>query len=119
METIETVEIIETGEFEKKPLPRAAATLVLGIMSIVSCWMYGFIGVILGIVALVVSKESFAAYKANPEAYTGGGNMKAGRTMAIVGLSLSAFVLLMAIIAIVAGTAFFSSEGFENFINSF
>ena len=55
------------------PLPNATATLVLGILSIVVCF-------ICGIVALAISNKDIAMYKANPELYTEASynNIKAG-----------------------------------------
>ena len=98
-------------ELIKKTLPNSTATLVLGIVSIVSCWMYGVFGVILAIIALVISKKSLDLYNQNPDEYEGIGNLKAGRTMAIVGLSLSGLFLLAIIIAIsLIGAAAISLE---------
>lgn len=78
------------------PLPNATATLVLGILSIVVCF-------ICGIIALVLSNKDVADYKANPDAYTAASysNIKVGRICAIVGLCLQ-------IIGIIAYIAFFS-----------
>jgi hypothetical protein len=44
-------------------LPNATSVLVLGILSIVVCF-------VCGIIALVMSNKDMAMYKANPEAYT-------------------------------------------------
>lgn len=95
-------------ETTKKMLSNSTGTLVLGILSIITCWLYGIIGVVLAIVALVISKKPMAEYKANPDAYEGGGNLKAGRIMAIIGLCLSGLYLLFAIIALafLGATAF-------------
>lgn len=82
-------------------LPNATATLVLGILSIVSCWCYGILGLILGIVALVISKKAVQMYKESPESYSDYGNVKAGRITAIIGIVLSVLFLIY-IIAIFA-----------------
>ncbi len=78
------------------PLPNATATLVLGILSIVVCF-------ICGIVALVISNKDVALYKANPELYTESSysNIKAGRICAIIGLALLALGLIIYIFIIV------------------
>ena len=100
-------------ELVKKTLPNSTATLVLGIVSILSCWLYGFIGVIVAIVALVISKKSLKLYYDNPEQYEGVGNLTAGRTMAIIGLVLSGLFLLGIIIVIsFLGAAAISLESF-------
>ena len=81
-------------------LPNATAVLVLGILSIVVCF-------ICGIVALVISNKDMALYRANPELYTASSynNIKAGRTCAIIGIALQVIGLVVYIIFI----AFFIS----------
>ena len=81
-------------------LPNATAVLVLGIISIALCWCYGVIGITLGIIAIVMSGKSLALYNANPSAYSlsSFNNTKAGRTCAIIGLSVSAVYLVVIII---------------------
>lgn len=78
------------------PLPNATATLVLGILSIVVCF-------ICGIIALVISNKDLALYRANPGMYSESSynNIKAGRVCAIIGLALQA-------VAIVVYIAFFA-----------
>lgn len=36
-------------------LPNSTLVLVLGILSLIFCWCYGFVGLILGIIAVVLS----------------------------------------------------------------
>lgn len=81
-------------------LPNATATLVLGILSIVICF-------ICGIIALVISNKDLAMYKANPELYSTASynNIKAGRICAIIGIALQVLGLIVYIIFI----AFFIS----------
>jgi hypothetical protein len=76
-------------------LPNATATLVLGILSIVVCF-------ICGIIALVISNKDIALYKANPELYSAASynNIKAGRICAIIGLALQVIGIIIYIIAI-------------------
>jgi hypothetical protein len=78
------------------PLPNATATLVLGILSIVVCF-------ICGIVALAISNKDVAMYKANPELYSEASynNIKAGRICSIVGLSLLALGLVIYVFILV------------------
>jgi M penetrans paralogue family 26 len=77
-------------------LPNATATLVLGILSIVVCF-------ICGIIALVISNKDIALYKANPELYSSASynNIKAGRICAIIGIGLQVLGLII-YIAIIA-----------------
>lgn len=76
-------------------LPNATATLVLGILSIVVCF-------ICGIIALVISNKDIAMYKANPELYSVASynNIKAGRVCAIIGLALQAIGIIVYIVII-------------------
>lgn len=91
-------------------LPNATATLVLGILSILTCFCYGIVGLILGIVAMVISKKAVQMYKMDPELYSDYGNVKAGRITALIGIILSGLYLLLIII----GIAFFGSvEGIQ------
>ncbi len=71
------------------PVPNATAVLVLGILSIVFCC---FIGLVLGIIALVLAGKGIAAYNENPNKYSVASfkNLKAGKVCAIVGLCVSA-----------------------------
>ena len=96
-------------------LPNATATLVLGILSIVTCWCYGILGIILGIVALVISKKAVQMYKESPESYSDYGNVKAGRITAIIGISLSALVIIYAIVMI----AFIGIGGFQEMMEQY
>ena len=80
----------------KQPLPNATTVLVLGILSIVTCWCVGIPGLVLGIIALVLSGKSKKLYMENPENYTEGSNknLMAGRICAIIGTSLSGIYFL-------------------------
>lgn len=86
----------------QQPVPNATAILVLGILSIVLCMCYGVIGLILGGIALYLSNQSMAQYNSNPEAYSQSSfkNMKAGRICAIIGLSLSALVVVYMVVVV-------------------
>ncbi|OFY87960.1 MAG: hypothetical protein A3F72_09315 [Bacteroidetes bacterium RIFCSPLOWO2_12_FULL_35_15] len=85
-------------------MPNATAVLVLGIISIVGCFCYGIIGLILGIIAIVLAGKAAKLYQANPEMYSESSfkNMKAGKICAIIGLCLSAvyFIIIIIYIAI-------------------
>ncbi len=77
-------------------LPNATATLVLGILSIVVCF-------ICGIIALVISNRDIALYRANPENYaaTSYSNIRAGRICAIIGIVLQLTGIIIYIFVIV------------------
>ncbi|WP_205943171.1 CCC motif membrane protein [Pedobacter cryotolerans] len=86
----------------QQPLPNATIVLILGILSILTCCCYGVIGLILAIVALVLSKKDRALYALNMGSYTEGSfkNLNAGRVCAIIGLILNIIYLVLCIIAI-------------------
>lgn len=93
----------------EKNLPNANAVLVLGIFSLVTCFIYGILGLILGIIALVLHKKDKALYLSNPSIYEQSfKNSKAGNTCALIGVILSAIYVLFIIagiaIVLVAGS---------------
>ncbi|MFN7912552.1 MAG: CCC motif membrane protein [Bacteroidota bacterium] len=81
------------------PLPNSTAVLVLGILSIVTCFCYGIIGIILGIIALILASKATTLYKENPNAYllASYNNMKGGKICAIIGLCLSGLYIIFII----------------------
>lgn len=93
---------------EARPLRNHTAALVLGICSIVpGVCLYGIVGVILGIIALVITKEEWKAVRANKLAYNQSqvSTLQAGRICAIIGLSLSGlYVLIVLVWLIFVGT---------------
>lgn len=104
-----------SGQGGQMPAPNSTAVLVLGILSIVTCWLYGVPGLILSIIAMVMSGNAKKAVDANPTGYTQSSlnNLKAGRVCAIIGLSLSALYLLFVIIMLAfVGAAATSFGGF-------
>lgn len=84
-------------------LPNSTGVLVMGIISIATCWCYGVPGIVLGIISLSLGGKAKKLYEANSSLYTLSSfkNLKAGRTCAIIGLSLSALYLLFLIIYII------------------
>lgn len=78
--------------------------LAMGILSIV--FGFGLIGLILGIVTLSISSKHMTAYRMDPMRYDEQSfkQVKAGRTCAIVGLSLFGLAILIAVMILsVAG----------------
>lgn len=102
-------------------LPNATGVLVMGIISIATCWCYGIPGITLGIISLILGGKAKRLYKENPSQYTLSSykNMNAGYTCAIIGLSLSALYLVFIIIyLLVIGVALstaFSSMPWDSF----
>lgn len=96
---------------QQRPLPNATAVLVLGILSIVTCFCYG-IGLILGIIALVLAGKDRSLYKLTPEVFTEASfkNLNAGRVCAIIGVILSALYWII----VIAMIAFFGISALSN-----
>jgi hypothetical protein len=94
-----------------KNLPNATASLVLGIISIASCWLYGLPGVITGIIALVLHSKDKKLYLTDPTAYAASyKNSNAGKICAIIGLSISSlFLIYIIFILAIFGTVFLSA----------
>jgi hypothetical protein len=100
-------------------IPNAGAILTLGIVSIALCWCYGVVALTCGIIALVLSNKSLQLYKSNPASYTlsSYNNVKAGRVCAIIGLCLSALMVLYVIIVFAFLGAVFSAMPWESIMN--
>ncbi|MDR1154715.1 MAG: hypothetical protein LBL04_08375 [Bacteroidales bacterium] len=81
-------------------LPNSTGVLVLGILSIVFCWCWGIIGLILGIIALVMAGKATQIYTDTPNTYSEASfkNVKAGKICAIIGVCLSAIYFVFIII---------------------
>ena len=106
LEEIDDFRTTDSGDNYPQALPNATAVLVLGILSIVTCWLYGIPGIILGVIALSLHKSDRALYDSNPEKYQASfANSNAGKICAIIGLSLSAlFLIYILFILVILGT---------------
>ena len=81
-------------------LPNAVAVLVLGICSIVGCWLYAVPGVICGIIALVLSKKDKRLYLESPGRYRESFKLSnAGKVCGIIGLCISGLYLIVLLFA--------------------
>lgn len=100
-EEIDDFSTNDSGDNYPQALPNATAVLVLGILSIVTCWLYGIPGLVMGIIALNLHKSDKALYERNRAKYQASfNNSNAGKVCAIIGLSLSALFILYFIILI-------------------
>ena len=101
----------------QQSLPNATASLVLGIVSIVTgCVLAGVIGLITGIIGLVLSGKDKKAYAENPEQYTESSykQSKAGRVCSIIGLILGSLAFIITIIYVVFMGAAFAALPLED-----
>jgi hypothetical protein len=97
---------------EKQTLPNSTLILVFGIVSIVTCCCYGVLGLIFGIIALVLAKNATALYLENPEIYSGYNNVKAGKTLSIIGIVLNGIYLILTIYIYI----FIGMDAYQEFI---
>lgn len=93
---------MEITNNNKRDLSNSTAILVLGILSLIFCWCYGFIGLILGIIAVVLGNNQRRIYLESPSEYTESSfrNVNSGRTCGIVAICISAFILVFWILVI-------------------
>ncbi len=107
METYRT----ETNEFQSPttqnefnlPAPYSNAILTLGILSIITCCCCnGIIGIILSIIAIVLAAKSKREFNRNSDMYDERtmGKVNAGRTCAIIGLTVGILMFVIAILVI-------------------
>lgn len=98
--------------FEFKPaLPNSTASLVLGIISLVTFFCYGIVSIVLGILAVVNSNKAMAYASQNPGAFSESSisNAKAGKVMGIIGICIGGLYLFIVILFFVfIGTAIWS-----------
>ena len=105
---------------QMRAVPNATAVLVMGIISIATCWCYGLVGLVLGIISLVLAGKGNRAYQENPNMYSESSykNLKAGKICAIIGTSLSgAYLIFIIIYFSIVGAAlgtFFTSFPWES-----
>lgn len=98
----------EIGGALPQNLPNATAVLVLGILSIVTFWIYGVIGIILSIIALALHKSDKRIYDQNKTAYQQAfDTSNAGKICAIIGLVLSGLMFLLILLVLIV----LASEG--------
>lgn len=83
-------------EENKRDLPNANAVLILGIISIASCFCSGLPGTICGIIALILASKDKKLVNMNPMSYTENSikNLENGRVCAIIGLCISGLMII-------------------------
>lgn len=89
------------------PLPNATAALVLGIISIPTCFCAGIVGLACGIIAVILGSKAIKLYKTNPGVYNPSSynNASAGKICGIIGTVLSSLYLIYVILYfIIVGT---------------
>ncbi|MDR6525474.1 hypothetical protein J2787_000844 [Chryseobacterium rhizosphaerae] len=75
-------------------LPNATAVLVLGISSVALCCCYGIPGILTGGIALFLYRKDKKVYDKNKGGYSNFDNLKTGRMLSTLGISLSSLCLI-------------------------
>lgn len=89
---------------KKSKLPYTTAVLVLGISSIALCCCYGIPGILTGIVALFLYKKDKFINEKDKSKYNNFDNLKTGRTLSIIGISMSSlYVLYLFLTVLIVG----------------
>lgn len=88
-------------EVQRQDLPNSTLILIFGILSIIGCCCYGILGLVFGIIAVVMAQKAKEIYTANPEMYFGYQNVRTGKILALIGIILSAIVLIIGIAALI------------------
>lgn len=101
---------------QQQSIPNANAVLVLGILSIVGCFLAGLPGLVCGIIALVLFKKVKATFLSNKPLYENSyKNANAGFICAIIGTILSALYFLYFLFVFVIFATAASSSSFSRF----
>lgn len=75
-------------------LPYATAVLVLGISSVALSCCYGIPGILTGSIALFLYGKDRKVYEKNKGNYSNYESLKIGRTLSILGISLSTLFIV-------------------------
>lgn len=123
---MEAQEQTPVSEVPRVPVPNSQGILILGIFSLVTtfcCGGIGFVGMILGIIAVAMSPRATQLYEQNPKAYTEGSykNVNAGKVCGIIGICVNGLMIIVGILYLVIVGAslatIFSELPWENIIN--
>lgn len=95
---------METWNNGKKELPNANTVLILGILSLVFLWMYGFVSLILGIIAWNMGNGQRRIFMKAPGVYSEASfrNVNAGRICAIIAVCIGSFATLFVILLVIS-----------------
>tara|TARA_R110002111_G_scaffold244368_1_gene306468 strand:+ start:337 stop:678 length:342 start_codon:yes stop_codon:yes gene_type:complete len=80
---------------------KAIASMVLGIISIVTCMGYGIIGMPCAILAIIFAKKARLAIRAGTAPPSSQGMASAGRVCGWIGVVLNSFMLIYLLVVIV------------------
>ena len=107
-------EISQFGARSQQTSGKAITSMVLGILSIVTCLGYGILGIPCGIIAIVFSKKARLAVQDGTAPASSLGMATAGRVCGWIGLILSSlyfFIIVVVILIAVFGAAAAGAAG--------
>lgn len=109
------MEVVNKPKVFKEELPNSTTVLVLGILSLILCWCYGFFGFILGIIAIALSAGPRRMYAENPDQYDPSSvkNLNAGRICGIIGVCIASFFIILVILFFIGVISAVSLAGLE------
>jgi len=106
------MKFLSKEKVRKSRLPYGTAVLVLGISSIALCCCYGLPGIMTGTIALILYRRDKKIYDKDRQRYDNFENLKTGKTLSIIGISISSLYLLYLIFAAIAGKDVVSDPSF-------
>ncbi len=84
---------------------KATASLVLGIISIPTCILYGLPALVCGTLAVIFHKQTMEQINTGQRNPNSAGMAKAGMICGYVGIGLGALYILLILVAIIIATA--------------
>ncbi|MAW65163.1 MAG: hypothetical protein CMD18_03105 [Flavobacteriales bacterium] len=96
---------IDKVNIKGKDIPYSKTVLILGILSIPTCFCFGIVGVIIAFITFYLHKKALFSYTSNSEKYgkTSYNNLKTGKICATVGLILGLMYLLFVTLLKISG----------------
>lgn len=93
-------------------LPHATTSLVLGIISIVGSMCYGIVGLVCGIIGLIQANRDRKLFLESPDLYAASSysTSNAGRICSIIGIVLSAIIIVIVTVYIIFFASLISHE---------
>jgi len=96
---------IDKVNIKTEDIPYSKTVLILGILSIPTCFCFGIVGVVTAFIAFYLHKKALLSYNSNSEKYrkTSYNNLKTGKVCATVGLILGLMYLLFVALLKISG----------------
>ena len=112
-------QVSPSGVQQQKQIPRSIAVMVLGIVSIAACAIYGLPGLVCGIIALIMHRKVKAIHDSDPVSYARSYRFaRAGYICGIIGTCLSAAFFVFLIIYVVYMAIIYSAVSNEIYYNN-